>query len=112
MLNAMLEYFAINGYKLEELQIDNIDKLKKQDIKMKLLPTLKDRNPRKNNIDEMKQEVRKYLKDIIETDEKIIEFYKNFQNGIYKPELIFTDKAIINRIKEHPMIMWKLNSNI
>lgn len=105
----MLEYIAVNDYKLKDMKIDNIEKLKRQDIKTKLLPTLKDRNPRKSNADEMKQAVREYLKDILIVDDSIKEFYDKFQKGVYEPELLFDDKEIIERIKEHPMIMWKLN---
>ena len=106
----MLEYIAVNDYKLEDMDIEKIEKLKRQDIKTKLLPTLKDRNPKKNNVDEMKREVREYLKDILVVDDNIKEFYDKFQKGIYEPELLFDDKEIIERIKEHPMIMWKLNN--
>ncbi len=106
----MLDYLAVCGYKLENMKIDNIEKLKKQDIKTKLLPTLKDRNPKKNNVDEMKQAVREYLKDILVIDDNTNLFYDKFQKGIYEPELLFDDKEIIERINEHPMIMWKLNS--
>ncbi len=105
----MLEYIAVNNYKLKDMKIDNIEKLKMQDIKTKLLPTLKDRNPRKSNVDEMKQAVREYLKDILVVDDNTKEFYDKFQKGIYEPELLFEDKEIIERVKEHPMIMWKLN---
>lgn len=108
----MLEYIAINNYKLEDMNIEKIDKLQKQDIKTKLLPTLKDRNPKKSNIDEMKRAVREYLKDILLIDDKIKKFYYDFQNGIYEPELLFDDKEVLGRIKEHPMIMWKLNKSI
>lgn len=106
----MLEYIAVNNYKLEDLDIERIEKLEKQDIKTKLLPTLKDRNPRKSNVDEMKQAVRKYLKDILIVDDNTKEFYDKFQKGIYQPELLFDNEEIIKRIKEHPMIMWKLNN--
>ena len=106
----MLEYIAVNNYKLKDMKIDNIEKLKRQDIRTKLLPTLKDRNPRKSNIDEMKQAVREYLKDIMVVDDNIKEFYDKFQKGIYEPELIFENKEIIKKLKEHPMIMWKLNN--
>lgn len=106
----MLEYIAVNDYKLKDMKIDNIEKLKRQDIKTKLLPTLKDRNPKKSNVDEMKKAVREYLKDIIVIDDNIKEFYDKFQKGIYEPELLFEDKEIIERIKEHPMIIWKLNN--
>ena len=106
----MLEYIAVCGNKLEYMKIDNIEKLKRQDIKTKLLPTLKDRNPKKSNVDEMKQAVREYLKDILVIDDNTRLFYDKFQKGIYEPELLFNDKEIVERIKEHPMIMWKLNN--
>lgn len=106
----MLEYIAVNDYKLKDMKIDNIEKLKRQDIKTKLLPTLKDRNPKKSNVDEMKKAVREYLKDIIVIDDNIKEFYDKFKKGIYEPQLLFEDKEIIERIKEHPMIIWKLSN--
>lgn len=106
----MLEYIAVNNYKLEDMDIERIEKLERQDIKTKLLPTLKDRNPKKSNVDEMKQEVREYLKNILIIDDNIKCFYDKFQKGIYEPELLFEDNEIIERIKEHPMIMWKLNN--
>lgn len=104
----MLEYIAVCGYKLENIKIDNVDKLKRQDIKTKLLPTLKDRNPKKSDIEEIKQAVKKYLADILIIDDNVKEFYNKFQKGIYEPELLFDDKEILERIKEHPMIIWKL----
>lgn len=106
----MLEYIAVNNYKLEDMDIERIEKLEKQDIKTKLLPTLKDRNPRKSNVDEMKQAVRKYLKDILVIDENTKQFYEKFKNGTYEPELLFDDNEIVERIKEHPMVMWKINN--
>lgn len=106
----MLEYIAINNYKIEDINIERIEKLGKQDIKNKLLPTLKDRNPRNNNIDDMKKVVRDYLKEILVIDDNVKMFYDEFQKGVYKPEMLFSDDEIINRIKEHPMIMWKLNN--
>ena len=58
----------------------------------------------------MKQAVREYLKDILAIDDNTKQFYDKFQKGIYEPELLFDDKKIVERIKEHPMIMWKLNN--
>lgn len=107
----MLEYLAINSYSLEKLNIERIDKLSKQDIKTRLLPTLKDRNPRNSNVEDMKKAVRKYLQEIIKIDDKVIEFSNQINRGIYRPEILFSDKDIIQRIKEHPMIIWKLNKD-
>ena len=106
----MLEYIAVNNYKLEDMNIERIEKLDKQDIKTKLLPTLKDRNPQKSNINEMKKVVKEYLKDILLIDDNIKQFYYEFQIGNYKPELLFDDKKILDKIKEHPMIVWKLSN--
>ena len=106
----MLEYIAINNYKLEDMKIERLEKLSRQDIKTKLLPTLKDRNPKKSNADEMKKEVGEYLKEILTIDDKIQEFYDKFQKKIYEPELLFDDEQIIKRVKEHPMVMWKLSN--
>ncbi len=108
----MLEYIAINDYKLEDLDIKKIDKLDKQDIKVKLLPTLRDRNPKKSDVDEMKKTVKKYLEDILVVDVNIKSFYDKFQSGSYEPELLFDDKDILERVKAHPMIIWKLNNKI
>ena len=93
----MLEYIAVNDYKLKDMKIDNVERLKRQDIKTKLLPTLKDRNPKNSNIDEMKQAVREYLKDILIVDDKTKEFYDKFQKGIY---LKYTDANFNNKNKE------------
>lgn len=106
----MLEYIAINGYKIEDMNIEKTGQIKNQDIKTKLLSTLKDRNPKHNNVDTMKKEVKEYLKDILVIDSKTQKFYDEFQKGIYEPELLFDDIEILNRIKNHPMIMWKLEN--
>lgn len=35
------------------------------------------------------------------------EFLDRFKYGEYIPELLFNDKVIIDRIKNHPMALWK-----
>ncbi|MDR1097963.1 MAG: hypothetical protein LBL57_07520, partial [Tannerella sp.] len=34
-------------------------------------------------------------------------FIENFNAGIYQPDLLFDDEEIIERIKEHPMAVWR-----
>lgn len=104
----MLEYIAVNGYKLDNMKIENVEKLTKQDIMTKLLPTLKNRNPKKSDVSNMKSAVKEYLNDILVIDDKTKEFYDKFQKGIYEPQLLFDDEKIITHVLEHPMIMWKL----
>ena len=38
------------------------------------------------------------------------QFIENFHQGIYKPNLLFEDQVIIERIKEHPMAIWQINT--
>lgn len=35
------------------------------------------------------------------------EFLDRFEGGMYVPELLFEDKDILGRIKDHPMAIWK-----
>ena len=35
------------------------------------------------------------------------DYLKCFQFKEYKPELLFADSSIIDRIKEHPMALWR-----
>ena len=76
----MLEYIAVYNYNLKDMDIERIEKLERQDIKTKLLPTLKDRNPRKSDVDEMKLAVREYLRDILVVDDNIKEYGQNLKN--------------------------------
>ncbi|MDR3185874.1 MAG: nucleotidyl transferase AbiEii/AbiGii toxin family protein [Christensenellaceae bacterium] len=52
-------------------------------------------------------EVKNYLNVLFTLDDGEIEFIKSFQHRQYKPELLFGSVDIINRIKEHPMALWK-----
>jgi len=35
-------------------------------------------------------------------------FLTQFANKDYKPELLFDDHAILERVKKHPMALWKI----
>lgn len=37
-------------------------------------------------------------------------FISEFTIGNYMPELLFDDQNIINRIKNHPMALWKISN--
>jgi len=40
--------------------------------------------------------------------ENEIQFVENFYLGVYQPELLFEDANIIERIKDHPMAVWRM----
>ena len=55
----------------------------------------------------MKDKTKKYFHELMVLDEKEIEYLARFENKHYAPELLFDDKAIVERIKNHPMALWK-----
>ena len=43
-------------------------------------------------------------------NESETKFINEFENSNYCPELLFDDNEIINRIKNHPMALWKISN--
>lgn len=62
-------------------------------------------------LNKAKNTVRNFLEDNVFITEKETEFLMDFKSGYYRPEIIFDDEEIINRILEHPMAKWKTNKN-
>lgn len=86
--------------------IDSITKLK---IKRELLPVIK----RKDNfeLESAKKLVKEYITELMALTKEEKEFLDKFESGEYIPELLFEDKEILKRIKNHPMALWKIQCN-
>lgn len=82
-----------------------IDSLKFDKIRRDLFPVLS----RKDNfkLDERKQQAKEYIADLMQLTEREQEYMDRFIAKEYVPELLFDDKEIVERIKEHPMAIWK-----
>lgn len=39
------------------------------------------------------------------------EYMERFINGEYRTELLFSDGAIVERLQDHPMAIWKCRNN-
>jgi len=82
-----------------------IDLITNQKIRRELLPVIK----RKEDFElrSAKKLVKEYITDlmVLSKDEK--EFIAKFECGEYNPELLFEDKNIQERIRNHPMALWK-----
>ncbi|MDD2503225.1 MAG: nucleotidyl transferase AbiEii/AbiGii toxin family protein [Clostridia bacterium] len=103
---AVVFYAAISAKEINKtFDTKAIDSITKQKIKTDLLPVIK----RKDNfeLESAKRIVKDYIADlmILTKDEKA--FLDKFENGEYIPELLFEDKEILERIKDHPMALWK-----
>ena len=85
---------------------DNINNLKYNQIRAKLIPVLK--KSEHFDFEAAKIIVKEYLSElmILTNNEKL--FVEKFNQGVYQPDLLFEDDEIIERIKEHPMAVWKI----
>lgn len=82
-----------------------IENLTFSKIRRDLFPVLRFKD--NFDLEGRKQSARKYIADVMNIAEKEREYMIAFENKEYKPELLFEDEDIIERIKEHPMAMWK-----
>ncbi len=84
-----------------------IDTINFSKIKRDLFPVLR----KKDNfdLDERKQRAKKYIKELMIVTADEMEFMNAFENKEYKPELLFDNEKIIERLKDRPMAMWKMN---
>lgn len=83
-----------------------IDLITNQKIKRDLLPVIK----RKDDfeLESAKKLVKEYISELMVLAMEEKEFLDKFENGEYIPELLFEDKGILDRIKNHPMALWKI----
>ena len=54
---------------------------------------------------------RSYISDLMNLTLEEREFLNRFEAGDFVPELVFEDQEILNRIKYHPMAIWKVNQS-
>jgi predicted nucleotidyltransferase component of viral defense system len=82
-----------------------IDSLEFDKIRRELFPVLSKRDNFK--LDERKQQAKDYIADLMQLTEREQEYMDRFIAKEYVPELLFDDREIVERIKEHPMAIWK-----
>lgn len=104
-------YLAIGGNKPPQsvYSLHSIDNLNHNQIKRRLIPVLKKTD--KFDFETAKSEVKKYLHDLLIFTEDELRFIEKFNQQEYHPEFLFDNPEIIERIKDHPMALWKCDSN-
>ena len=55
--------------------------------------------------------IKEYLQNLLVLSDNEKEFVKEFANKNYRPELLFEDKEIVERISAHPMALWRVREN-
>lgn len=83
-----------------------INGITKQKIKTDLLPVIK--KGERVELEEMKNLVSVFINDLMALTDNEKKFLFEFSNKKFMPELVFDDVDILNRIKKHPMALWKM----
>lgn len=109
LLRKTVVFYAAISAKVINKTFDTsaIDSITKQKIKTDLMPVIK----RKDDFDleTAKKMVKAYIADLMVLTEAEKEFLDRFENGDYIPKLLFEDEKILERIRNHPMALWKLS---
>lgn len=105
--NAFVFYTAVSQEVIPEVyQISKIDEIKIKEMVVHLLPVI--HRGLHVNLEKMKSNAKTFTLKLTDLTENQKEFLSLFRKKVYKPELLFTDKRILDSIRNHPMIMWKL----
>lgn len=104
---CVIFYSALSSKEMRmEFDTSVIDKLTNQKIKTDLLPVICKKEA--FNLEAAKKRVKTFIDELLMMTPQEKEFMVRFVNKEYMPELLFDDKAIVDRIKNHPMALWKM----
>ena len=106
---CILFYNLIGGnYDIIDLNYQNIENIDYMKYKKRLKPVISKDD--KFDIENAKKIVIGYLKNLLIFTEQENEFLRKFTEKKYQPELLFDDENILNNIKSHPAVMWRINN--
>lgn len=91
---------------IDEPVMEILDGVTENDIFRELRPFLS-RGDKFSRLEAIKV-LKEYLGNLFALSDREKAFVSEFRNKQYRPELLFDDDETIGRIKEHPMVMWRL----
>ncbi len=92
-----------------DVSLDILDGVTDRDINRQLKPMLNKNERFKKDV--AIASIKEYLQALLVLSDNEKEFVKEFANKNYRPELLFDDKEILNRIFSHPMALWRIKEN-
>lgn len=88
----------------------SIQAIQYRQIRATLIPVL--RKKERFDYEEAKTTVIGFLEELLKFKADELLFIDTFRQGLYRPELLFDDIDIIQRIRNHPMAIWKTRNHI
>ena len=103
---CIIFYATISANKVNKnFDTSAIDSIAFSKIKSDLFPVLAVRD--KFNLEGKKQQAKEYIASLMKPTEAEMDYMERFIAKEYKPELLFEDTEIVERIRNHPMALWK-----
>lgn len=89
------------------LSFDTIDSLSEHDIRQRLIPVIRKDDP--FVLEKARENTKKFLTFLLQEQitQSELEFLYSFRRNEYLPELLFDSNDILDRIRNHPMAIWK-----
>lgn len=104
-----LFYMAVGNREVpQEIAVDTVDKITWYRIRTDLLPVKKKQE--KFDLSATKQRVKDYLSETMQMTDMEKMFLECFRKKEYRPEYLFEDQEITDRIRNHPMALWKMQN--
>ena len=113
LLRKAVVFYATISAETVNRQFDTaaIDNLSFARIRRDLFPVLTNSETNRHFvIDDYKSASKNYLKELMVLTPDEESYMDSFIRGEYRPELLFSDEAIVSRIANHPMAIWKCSS--
>ena len=109
---SVIFYSAVSSIETKaEFNTSAINTLTSQKIKTDLLPVI--RKKEFFNLELAKKRVKEFINELLTLNPEEKKFLIYFKEKHYQPALLFNDPVIIERIKNHPMALWKIrNKNL
>ena len=104
---TVLFYLAVGGSRApqHDYTLDSIRKLGYRQVRASLIPVL--RKQERFNFEQARIVVADFVEGLLRFTESEQAFIDSFNQGQRKPELLFQDPLIVERIQAHPMALWK-----
>lgn len=107
LLRKCVMFYSAIGSEVcpEQFDLDKIAAVSQQRVKTDLIPVL--RKGTWFDVTHAQEKVRHYLGDVLVPEPDELAFWAAFRKKRYQPELLFHDEAVLSRIGQHPMALWK-----
>lgn len=107
LLRKCVVYYSAIGSESPpfEFHIGNIDQVAQNRIKTDLYPVLRGKD--NFELQASQSQVKTWLETLLRLEDNEWKFLEAFRDKQYRPELLFEPVEILERIKNHPMALWK-----